>query len=204
MHEFTEVRVYSWHFVSFSLTIDIKKRHHQCFRGISSKVGMFLVQQLLFWSCNCTLENLNKATYITTPREQNLVTGQLRVNGNRHLRRCTFGLLVTCDIDYSLTNVFLGEALLDLVQLLPEDDRTLFWYLCLPALHAIWSRYHHVMVWFGELCLWERFLWECGRFQALKHATNMSACVFQTSTWRMFLWHNSSAISYSTRGRQQG
>ena len=46
----------------------------------------------------------------------------------------------------TLTNVFLGEALLDLVQLLPEDDRTLFWYICLPALHAIWSRYYHVMV----------------------------------------------------------
>ena len=46
----------------------------------------------------------------------------------------------------TLTNVFLGEALLDLVQLLPEDDRTLFWYLCLPALQAIWSRYYHVMV----------------------------------------------------------
>ena len=46
----------------------------------------------------------------------------------------------------TLTNVFLGEALLDLIQLLPEDDRTLFWYLCLPALHAIWSRYYHVMV----------------------------------------------------------
>ena len=46
----------------------------------------------------------------------------------------------------TLTNVFLGEALLDLVQLLAEDDRTLFRYLCLPALHAIWSRYYHVMV----------------------------------------------------------
>ena len=46
----------------------------------------------------------------------------------------------------TLTNVFLGEALLDLIQVLPEDDRTLFWYLCLPALHAIWSRYYHVMV----------------------------------------------------------
>ena len=53
----------------------------------------------------------------------------------------------------TLTNVFLGEALLDLVQLLPEDDRTLFWYHYLPALHAIWSRYYHVMVSFGELCL---------------------------------------------------
>ena len=46
----------------------------------------------------------------------------------------------------TLTNVFLGKALLDLVQLLPEDVRTLFGYLCLPASHAIWSRYYHVMV----------------------------------------------------------
>ena len=29
---------------------------------------------------------------------------------------------------------------------------------CLPALHALWSRYHHVMVWFGELCIWEQKL----------------------------------------------
>ena len=33
----------------------------------------------------------------------------------------------------TLTHVFLCEALIVLVQLLPEDDRTLFWYLCLPA-----------------------------------------------------------------------
>ena len=55
-------------------------------------------------------------------------------------------LLMRLDKKNTLTNVFLGEALVDLVQLLPEDDRTLFWYLCLPALHAIWSRYHHVIV----------------------------------------------------------
>ena len=46
----------------------------------------------------------------------------------------------------TLTNVFLGEAFVDLVQLLPEDDRTLFCYLCLPALHTIWWRYHHMIV----------------------------------------------------------
>ena len=45
----------------------------------------------------------------------------------------------------TLTNVFLGEAFVDLVQLLPEDDCTLFWYLCPPALHTIWWRYLHVM-----------------------------------------------------------
>ena len=53
--------------------------------------------------------------------------------------------LLILDIE-TRANVFLGEALVDLVQLLPEDDRTLFWYLCLPALHAICSRYHHVIV----------------------------------------------------------
>ena len=44
-----------------------------------------------------------------------------------------------------LTNVFLGEALADLTALLSED-LDLFWYLCLPVLHTLWTRYHHVIV----------------------------------------------------------
>ena len=44
-----------------------------------------------------------------------------------------------------LTNVFLGEALADLTELLSED-LALFWYLCLPVLHTLWTRYHHVIV----------------------------------------------------------
>ena len=44
-----------------------------------------------------------------------------------------------------LTNVFLGEALVDLTALLSED-LALFWYLCLPVLHSLWTRYHHVIV----------------------------------------------------------
>ena len=44
-----------------------------------------------------------------------------------------------------LSNVFLGEALSDSAALLSED-LALFWYLCLPALHTLWTRYHHVIV----------------------------------------------------------
>ena len=43
----------------------------------------------------------------------------------------------------TLTNVFLGEALADLTALLSED-LALFRYLCLPVLHTLWTRYHHV------------------------------------------------------------
>ena len=44
-----------------------------------------------------------------------------------------------------LTNVFLSEALSDLTALLSEE-LALFWYLCLPVLHTLWMRYHHVIV----------------------------------------------------------
>ena len=40
----------------------------------------------------------------------------------------------------TLTNVFLGEALVDLVQLLPEDDRTFVYQLYMPYGYEIrWS-----------------------------------------------------------------
>ena len=38
----------------------------------------------------------------------------------------------------TLTNVFLGESLADLTALLPEH-LALFRYLCLPALHTLWT-----------------------------------------------------------------
>ena len=42
-------------------------------------------------------------------------------------------------------NVFLVEALADLAALLSED-LALFWYLCLPDLHTLWTRHHQVIV----------------------------------------------------------
>ena len=45
----------------------------------------------------------------------------------------------------TLTNVFLGEALADITALLSED-LALFRYLCLPVLHTLWTRYHHVIM----------------------------------------------------------
>ena len=38
-----------------------------------------------------------------------------------------------------LTNVFLGKALVDFTAFLSED-LALFWYLCLPVLHTLWTR----------------------------------------------------------------
>ena len=43
----------------------------------------------------------------------------------------------------TLTNAFLGKALVDLVEFY---QKTVLWYFCLPALHDIWSRYHHMIV----------------------------------------------------------
>ena len=51
------------------------------------------------------------------------------------------------------TNVFLGEALAYLAELLFED-LSLFWYLCLPVIHdTLWTRYDRVIVLAGELYL---------------------------------------------------
>ena len=43
----------------------------------------------------------------------------------------------------TLTNAFLGEALEDLVEFYQKN---VLWYLCLPTLHDMWSRYHHMIV----------------------------------------------------------
>ena len=45
----------------------------------------------------------------------------------------------------TFTNEFLGEALADFAALLSED-LALLRYLCLPALHSLWIKYHHVIV----------------------------------------------------------
>ena len=44
----------------------------------------------------------------------------------------------------SMTNAFLDEALVNLIELLSEDI-ALFRYLCPPDDAAIWSRYHRVV-----------------------------------------------------------
>ena len=101
--------------------------------------------------CKCNMNDVNIVDHCISEcpcdhvERVSLLDKMLQFNQDKHI------LFRGLDKE-TLTNLFLGEALVHQIEL-QSEDLALFWYFCLPALHFLWSRYHHVIVWAGGIYL---------------------------------------------------